>query len=79
MGTKLKERLKGNGLFGMIKNVEALYQRVTKKISVKASGVATASSTPYETSEAYKAHMLEVELKRSQALAEARRQNLRPR
>lgn len=73
METKLKERLMGNGLFGMIKNVEVLYQRVTKKILVKASGVATTSSTPYEISEAHKAHMLEVEYKRSQALAEAHR------
>jgi hypothetical protein len=79
METKLKEKLKVNSLFGRIKNVEVLYQRVTKKISMKASEVAIASSTPYETSEAHKAHMLEVELKRSQALAEARRQNLRPR
>jgi len=79
MEIKLKERLKGNGLFGMIKNVEVLYKRVTKKISMKTSEVAIASSTPYETSEAHKAHMLEVELRRSQALEEARRQNLRPR
>ncbi len=79
METKLKERLKGNGLFGTIKNVKALSQRVTKKISVKASGVATASSTPYEASEAHKAHMLEAEVKRSQGLAEAQRQNLRGR
>ena len=79
METKLKERLKENGLFGMIKNVEVLYQRVTKKISVKDSGVATASSTSYETSEAYKAHMLEVELRRSKALEEAHRQTARAR
>jgi len=77
METKLKERLKGNGLFRMIKNAEALYQRVTKKISVKASGVARTSFTPYEISEMHKAHMLEVEFKRSYALAEAQRQKLR--
>ncbi|MCZ2856801.1 MAG: hypothetical protein O2U62_06880 [Candidatus Bathyarchaeota archaeon] len=79
METKLKDRLKENGIFGMIKNVEALYQRVTKKIAVKASEVGMANSTSYEMPEVHKAHMLEVELKRSQALAEARRQNLRPR
>jgi hypothetical protein len=79
METKFKERLRGNGLFGMIKNVEVLYKRVTKKISMKASEVTIASSTPYETSEAHKTHMLEVEFRRSQALEEARRQNLRPR
>lgn len=76
METKVKEKLKGNGLFGMIKNVEVLYQRITKKFSVKASEVAATSFTPYEISEAQKAHMLEVELRRSQALAEAQRQNL---
>ena len=80
METKLKERMKGNGLFGRIKNAEALYQRVTKKISIKTSKVAIASSTPYEASEAHKVHMLEVELKRSQALhACMHRQNLRSR
>jgi uncharacterized protein HemY len=79
METKLRERLKGNGLTGMIKNVEGIYQRVTKKISMRASEAATASPVPYETSEAHKAHMLEVEFRRSQALADARRQNLHPR
>lgn len=79
METKLKKRLKENGLFGMINNIEALYQRVTKKILVKASGVATASSNPYEISDAHKAHMLEVEIRRSKALEEARRQTARAR
>ena len=76
METKLKERMKGNGLFGMIKNVEVLYQRITKKFSVKTSEVAATSFTPYEISEVQTANMLEVELRRSQALAEAQRQGL---
>ena len=79
METKLKERMKGNGLFGMIKNVEVLYQRISKKFSVKASEVASTSFTPYEISEAQKANMLEIELRRSQAFAEAQRQSLRAR
>jgi hypothetical protein len=79
METKLKERLKGNSPFGMIKNVEALYQRVTKKLSLKASEVGMTNSTPYEMPEVHKSHMLEVELRRSQALAQAQRQNLRGR
>ncbi len=79
METKLKERLKVNSLFGMIKNVEVLYQRIIKKFSVEASEVVATSFTPYEISEARKANMLEIELRRSQALEEARRQNLRPR
>jgi len=77
METKLKERLTGNGITGMIKNVEVLYQRITKKFSVKASDVAAASFTPYETTKASKANIVEVERNWSQTLAEARRQNLR--
>ena len=76
METKLEEGLRGNGLFGTIKNVEVLCQRIAKKFSVKASEVAATSLTPYGISEAQKTHMLEVELKRSQALAEAQRQSL---
>ena len=79
MEAKLKERSKGNGLFGRIKNIEAFYQKVTKKISMKAPEVANLSYAPYETSEGHKAHIAEVELRRSQALAEAQRQNLRGR
>ena len=77
METKLKERMKGNGLFGTIKNFEVLYQRVTKKFSVKTSEVATAGFTTYKTSEIHKFNMLEIELRRAQALAEAQRQGLR--
>ena len=77
METKFEERLRGNGLFGMIKNVGVRCQRIAKKFSVKTSEVAAISLTPYEISEAQKAHMLEVELRRSQALAEAQRQSLR--
>lgn len=73
MEVKLKDRLQRNGLFGMIKNVETFYQRITKKISVKASGVTAASPTLYEISEAYKTHQIEVERKRSQALQEVQR------
>jgi hypothetical protein len=76
METKLEERLRGNGLFGMIKNVEVLCQGIAKKFSVKASKVAATSLTPYEISETQKTHMLEVELRRSQALAEAQRHSL---
>jgi hypothetical protein len=79
METKLKERSKGNGPFGMIKNFEVLFQRANRKFSVKASEVATASFTPYEKSEVHKANMLEIEFRRSQALAEAQRQGLRGR
>jgi hypothetical protein len=79
METKLKKRLKGNSPLGVIKNVEAFSQRVAKKISVRVSGATTMSSTPYEMSGGHKAHIAEVELRRSQALAAAQRQNLRGR
>ena len=77
METKLKDRLKGSALYGMINNIEAIYKRVTNIFSDTASKVAVASFTPYEASEQHKTHMLETERKRSQALAEAQHQNPR--
>lgn len=56
--------------------MKGISQNIARKFSVKASRVAVASFTPYEISEAGKAHILEAETKRSQALAEALRQNL---
>jgi len=73
MEVKLKERLRGHGPYGMIKNVEVMYQRISKMFSAKAPGATVAGSIPYEVSEACKAQMLEFERKRSQALAEAQR------
>jgi hypothetical protein len=73
MEVKLKERLQVKGFYGMIKDVEAIYHRITKKITVNASGVTVASPTPYEISEAYKIHQMEVERKRSQAMQEVQR------
>ena len=74
MEVKLKDRLKGTGL-GMMKSVEAFYQRITKKLTIEALEVPAASSIPYEVSEAYRAH-LEMEQEQSQALVEAHRQAL---
>jgi len=74
---KLRNKLKGIGLHETIKNAESINQRLIRKLSVRASGVAVASSTPYEVSEAHKAHMLEFERKRSQTSAWAHRQNPR--
>jgi len=79
MEVKLKEKLQKNGLNGIVKNVEAIYQRITKKTPVKASGVTVAGPTPYEISEAYKAHQMEVERKRSKALEEVKRRTFRAR
>ncbi len=79
MEIKLKERLQRNGLYGKIKDAEAVDQKIAKKLSVKASVVSAASPTPYEISEAHKAHQLEVERKRSQALGENQRRTFRAR
>jgi antirestriction protein ArdC len=77
MEIKFKNRLKGSGLYGMIKNAEVIYQRVTSRFTAKLSEGTVASFTPYEASEAERAHLFEVERKRSQASAEAYRQNPR--
>jgi len=71
METKLKDRLIGKGLSGMIKNVEAIYQRITK-ISVKASRVDVVGFSQRETSKEYQAHLAEVQCEQAQALAETR-------
>jgi len=72
MEVKLKERLQESGPYGIIKNVEALYQRIVRRFSVRAPEAAVVSSTPYDT-KAYEGQMVEVDLKISQALAEAQR------
>lgn len=77
METKSKEGLKRNGLHGITQNIKAVYQRMTMKFSVEASGVAALSVTSYETSGACRSYSLEVECRRSQAFAEAHRQTLR--
>ena len=72
METKLKDRLVGKGLSGFVKNVEAVYQRMTK-VSVKASNVDVAGLGSYEMSKEHQAHLAVVECERSRALAEARK------
>jgi len=77
MEIRFKDRLRGSRLYGMIKSAEAVYQRVTSKFTAQVSGGAVTSFGSYEAAEAQRAHMLEVERKRSQASAEAYRQNPR--
>lgn len=77
MEIRVRDRLKGSGLYGMIKNAEAAYQRATSRFTAKVSGGSVASFAPHEVAEAQRAHLLEAELKRSQASAEAYRQNPR--
>jgi len=77
MEIRFKDRFRRIGLYGTIKNAEAIYKRVTNRLSFKVSGVAVAGSSPYEVSKAHKVHMIEFERKRSQASAETYRQNPR--
>jgi len=70
-------RAHANNLFGMIKNAGTFYHKITKKLSLKAPKIEFANLTPYKRPEGSKSHMLEVELRRAQALAEVQRQSLR--
>jgi hypothetical protein len=72
METKLKDRLIGKGLSRMIKNAEAIYQRIAK-ISVKASRVDAVGFAECETSKEYQVHLAEAQCERAQALAETRK------
>jgi hypothetical protein len=71
MISQMRER--ANNLFGIIKNAGTVYQKITKKLSLKASRVEFANSTFYERLEVHKSHMLQVEVRRVQAIAEVQR------
>jgi hypothetical protein len=66
-----------SNLFGIIKNAGIFYNKITKKLSLKASGVEFANSTFYERPELQKSYMLQVEFRRDQAIAEVQRQSPR--
>jgi len=72
MKAKIMKSLQVSGLYGLIKSVEELYWRVTRKFSVKALEVAV-ESYPYEVSETFKAQMLEIMCKNSQAVLHVQR------
>jgi hypothetical protein len=57
-------------LFRIIKNAGTVYQKITEKFLLKASKIEFANSTFYERPEVQKSHMLQVELRRVQAIAE---------
>jgi hypothetical protein len=76
MEVKLKDRLVGNGLAGIMKNVGAIYRRIAK-ISAKGAEVDVIGVAPYEASRECQAHVAEIECQRSQSLAEARKNLLR--
>jgi hypothetical protein len=71
MISQMRER--ANNLFGIIKNAGTVYQKITKKFSFKASRVEFTNSTFYERREVHKSHMLQVELRRVQTIAEVQR------
>lgn len=68
---------RANNLFGMIKNVGTFYQKATKILSLQASEEAFANYTFRERPEVHKSHMLQVELRRAQVIAEFQRQSPR--
>ena len=74
---EFKERLMGKSLFGMIKNAKGFCQGITKKFSLKASEVDIANFANYDRPEVHKFHILEVEVRRAQALAVAQSYSLR--
>lgn len=56
METKFKDKVKGSNLYGMLKSVEAGYQRVTGKFLFRASEAAATSFTPHEVPEVQSSH-----------------------
>ena len=76
MEINLEQRLRENGLFGMIKNVEILCQRIAKKFSMKTSRSNYDKRHSLRDIRAQKLHMLEIDYSRSQALVEAQHHSL---
>ena len=75
---KLKEKLlKETGRFGIFRNVEKLYKRLLNKISAKPYGVAIDNAAAYMASKTYHNLLIQVEIRKAQALAEAHRHSLR--
>jgi hypothetical protein len=75
MEIKLKKRLLPNLTLPTMKNRE-VHTRITGITSGNAAGISV-QPVAYERSRAYLAHLAEVEIKRSLALAEAYRLSLR--
>jgi hypothetical protein len=72
MGIKLKERLLRNRTFPTIRNSEKTYKKITGITSRNISDV-SAESIAFEQSRAHLTQISEIEIKRSQAMAEAHR------
>jgi len=72
MEVRIKDRLQGHGLHGIIKNSGAIFQRMLARFSIKTPETAPREYS-YETSETYKSQVLKAEHGISQAWADAER------
>jgi len=76
MEVRIKDRLRGHGLHGIIKNSGAIFQRMLTRFSTKTPEIAPGECS-YETSETYKSQVLKAEHRISQAWADAERMRSR--
>jgi hypothetical protein len=75
---KLKEvLLKERGRLGVIRNPEELHRRPMNKFSAKTYGAVSDNDAAYLASKAHRAHLIQVEISKSRALAEAYRSSIR--
>lgn len=72
MEIKMKDKVVGKGISGMMKSVGAAYQRIAK-IWVRASEAEVSGFAAYEISREYQAYRAEVESARAQAVSESHR------
>lgn len=76
METKLKERLHRYSQLGLVKDILQSFRKRMSGIIVENASETEPNFAACEASEAYKAEMAEIEIKKSAALSEARRQYL---
>jgi ribosomal protein S18 len=75
MEINAKKALLESRLYGLIKNFEILHRIISEKTPMKTSRVTT-ESYPYQLSKAYRKQNLEINIKISQALADAHRKRI---
>lgn len=66
MEVKLRKRLRENSLSGIVPDVEVFFQRITRFLAKASEGAVV--STPYEISEGYASHLVEVEFQTSSGI-----------
>lgn len=75
---KLKEKfLKESGRFGAVSSADRFYWRLMNKISAKTHGTALDNSAVCAASKAYRNLLIQIEINKSIAIAEARRSSIR--